>query len=41
MATIKNEMELIGGFIDIDAYQANLTPYDNPHVQWRQLKPRP
>ena len=40
VATTKNEIELIGNFIDIDAYQANLTLYDNPHVKWRQLIPR-
>lgn len=40
VAKTKNEIQLIEKFIDIDAYQTQLAPYDNPNVQWRQLKPK-
>ncbi|HRG91698.1 MAG TPA: hypothetical protein PLZ10_02060 [Chitinophagaceae bacterium] len=41
VALTQNEIELISGFIDITTYQSQLTNYNNPHVHWRQLKPRP
>ncbi len=39
VAKAENPMKLISTFIDISVYQDNLTIYENPHVEWRQLKP--
>ena len=33
-------MTIISDFVDETAYEPELTNYDNPHVQWRQLRPR-
>jgi hypothetical protein len=37
---LKKPLELISDFINLDAFEPELRPYDNPHVDWRQLKPR-
>ena len=33
-------MNIISNFIDKTAYKQELIKYENPDVQWRQLKPK-
>ncbi|MBX3255352.1 MAG: hypothetical protein KF862_14520 [Chitinophagaceae bacterium] len=33
-------MTLISNFVDKTSYEPELKMYENPHIQWRQLKPR-
>jgi len=40
VAITENPMILIANFIDTESYQPDLINYDNPHVHWRQLKPK-
>jgi hypothetical protein len=39
--SVKEPLSIIGQFIDISGYEGNLVRYENPHVDWQQLKAKP
>jgi hypothetical protein len=39
-STTNEPMSIVSDFIDKTVYEPELTIYENPHVQWRQLRPR-
>ncbi|WP_276483532.1 hypothetical protein [Paraflavitalea pollutisoli] len=36
-----DQLSLIGKFVDLGVYQANLERFENNHVDWKHLKPKP
>jgi len=38
-SNINEPMNIISDFVDKTVYEPRLTNYENPHVQWRQLRP--
>jgi len=38
--SIKDPLDIIGKFIDLNVYQSTLTKYENPNSEWKQLKPK-
>lgn len=43
LPSFKNQtspLEIIGKFIDLNVYEPMLTKYENPNVDWKQLRPK-